>query len=115
MLAPVNVLDDPVDGAVSVLAALGLPNVDLRLLVRGVSQHHVDAGLAHVLVGAQVTDLTGRDDVEPVGHVRGGHPDFPGTGKGAVQQSHLDDFLRSTHHGLPFPYLTCLFSFSQTQ
>ena len=77
-------LDDPVDRAVAVFTVLGLPNVDLRLLVRGVSQYHVDAGLAHVLVGAQVTDLAGWDDVEPVGDVRGGHPDFPGTSEGSV-------------------------------
>lgn|GEM_PF-3065071 len=70
VLAPVNVLDDPVDGAVAVFAALGLPNVDLGPLVRGVTQHHVDAGLAHVLVGAEVADLPGWHNVEPVGHVR---------------------------------------------
>ena len=58
-------LDDPVDRAVAVLAALGLPDVNLRLLVRGVAKHHVDAGLAHVLVGAEVTDLSGRE------HTRG--------------------------------------------
>ena len=66
VLAPVNVLDDQVGRAVAVLAALGLPDVNLRLLVRGVAQHHVDTGLAHVLVGAEVTDLPGRE------HTRGG-------------------------------------------
>lgn len=65
MLAPVDVFGDPVDGAVAVLATLGLPDVNLRLLVRGVAQHHVDAGLAHVLVHTEVTDLPGRE------HTRG--------------------------------------------
>ena len=113
VVAPVNVLNNPVDRTVAVLATLGLPDVNLRLLVRGVAKHHVDTGLAHVLVHTEVTDLPSGDDVESVGHVRRGHPDFPGAGEGAVQHSHLNDFLRSAHRGLPFPHFTRHTSFSQ--
>lgn len=72
VVAPVNVLNNPVDRTVAVLATLGLPDVNLRLLVRGVAKHHVDTGLAHVLVHTEVTDLPSGDDVESVGHVRRG-------------------------------------------